>query len=127
MPLVEKSRKNGATEMFNDDAEFELPVNPEIEQKIADYKKAHPRLAATVKQMPRERLENAYILHRLERGERFEVYRQKVVAAMDKPENQELKQQIEDKLQHVLDPKVKARLFARRAVQAAGIGSVKMC
>ena len=130
MPLVPNPKKNGphrdAEESFGEENDFELPVNPEIEQKIADFKKARPRLAEFVKNLPRERLENAYVLQHAERAERFEIYRQKVIAAMDRPENVDLKKQIEKKLVHILDPKVKARMYGRRVMNAVSIGAVKM-
>ncbi|MDR0533098.1 MAG: hypothetical protein LBH01_04000 [Verrucomicrobiales bacterium] len=128
MPLVrnpDRNRRPDTAESFDGD-DFELPVNPEIERKIADFKKEHPRLAVFVKTLPRERLENAYVLQHVERSERFEIYKQKAIAAMDKPENAELKKQIEEKLANVLDPRVRERLFGRKVMQAVAIGSLKI-
>ena len=125
MALVKGQPKPDSAE-HNPDDDFELPVNPEIEQKIAEFKKARPRLARTVAGMSRERLENAYVLERMERYERMQVWQKRVIEAMERPENQDLKKQIESKLIHILDPKVKTRMYERRAVQAAQIGSVKL-
>jgi hypothetical protein len=120
-----RKKQQASTESFDGD-DFELPVNPEIERKIADFKKDHPRLAEFVKNLSRERLENAYVLQHVERGERFEIYKRKAMTAINEPENAGLKKQIEEKLANVLDPRVRERLFGRKVMQAVAIGSLKV-
>lgn len=98
-------------------------VNPEVEEKIKQYKAAHPNTLKIIKEMPRERLENEFILKLIRRDEQRQALNQRIKDWVNKPENAEIKKALnqkvrEEALKYDLKPSEQAALFMKKAAEA---------
>ena len=98
-------------------------INQEIDNKLNEFIKEHPKLEGHVKAMPREYLERKYLLAKMEQRDRNLAYNNRVAAWLNDPEQAEIKKTLEKTLPKLSSTRAEATVLtqAKNYLKNSGI------